>query len=172
MLATIVSKKPARTRSPGYCEQEQNKFEPYGDLVDQTFSQFNENSINYQDPDSQIENDETPEVEHHNENDSEDIERNKSPAIPNFMPKMLPDDEIAKGLNSLNSKQRKFFNVVHTWAKNYVKYDDNNVEQVHIFLSGSGGTSKSHLVKVKYNAISKTLLYHCKYPEKPRALLL
>ena len=41
-----------------------------------------------------------------------------------------------------------------------------------IFLSGSRGTCKSHLVKVIYNAISKILLYHCKYPEKPRVLLL
>ena len=31
------------------------KFEPYNDLVDQAFSQFNENSINNQDPHSQIE---------------------------------------------------------------------------------------------------------------------
>ena len=35
------------------------KFELYGDLVDQAFSQFNENLINNQDPHSQIENDET-----------------------------------------------------------------------------------------------------------------
>ena len=28
----------------------------------------------------------------------------------------------------------------------------------------SGGTGKSHLVKAIYNAISKTLLYHCKSP--------
>ena len=28
------------------------------------------------------------------------------------------------------------------------------------------------MVKVIYNAISKTLLYHCKYPEKPRVPLL
>ena len=33
------------------------KFEPYCDLVDQAFSQFNENLINNQDPHSQIEND-------------------------------------------------------------------------------------------------------------------
>ena len=39
-------------------------------------------------------------------------------------------------------------------------------------VSGSGETNKSHLVKVIYNAISKTLLYHCKDPEKPRVLLL
>ena len=43
---------------------------------------------------------------------------------------------------------------------------------MHIFLSGSGGTSKSHLVKVIYNFISKTLLYQYKDPEKPEILLL
>ena len=62
--------------------------------------------------------------------------------------------------------------MVETWAKDYVKYDGHNVEPIHIFLSGSGGTVKSHLVKVICNAISKTLLYHCKDPEKPRVLLL
>ena len=41
-----------------------------------------------------------------------------------------------------------------------------------IFLSSSGGTCKSYLVKVIYNAISKTLLHHCKNREKPRVLLL
>ena len=50
------------------------KLEPYGDLVDQTFSKFNENSIINQDPHSQIENDETPGAEYPNENDSEDTE--------------------------------------------------------------------------------------------------
>ena len=34
------------------------KFESYDNLVDQVFSQFNENLINNQDPQSQIENDE------------------------------------------------------------------------------------------------------------------
>ena len=50
------------------------------------------------------------------------------------------------------------------------KCNGHNVEPIHIFLSGSGGTGKSKLVKVIYNA--KTLLYHCKDPEKPRVLLL
>ena len=55
------------------------------------------------------------------------------------MLQVLPDDEIAKGINSLNSKQREVFNVVHTWAKNFVKFDGHDVELVHIFLSGIGG---------------------------------
>ena len=57
-------------------------------------------------------------------------------------------------------------------AKDYVKYNGHNVEPVHIFLSGSGGTGKSHLVKVIYNVISKTLLYHSIEPEKLRVLIL
>ena len=58
------------------------------------------------------------------------------------MPKILPDDEIAEGVNSLNLKQRKVFN--------YVKYNGDDVKPVHIFVSGSGETGKSHLVKVIY----------------------
>ena len=44
-------------------------------------------------------------------------------------------------------------------------------EPIHIFLSGSGGTGKLHLVKVIYNVL-RTLLYHCKDPEKLRVVLL
>ena len=88
------------------------------------------------------------------------------------MPQILPGDEIAEGINSFNLKQREVLNVFHTWAKDYIKDDGNNVEPIHIFLSGSGGTGKSHLVKVIYNVILKTLLCHCKDPEKPRVLLL
>ena len=88
------------------------------------------------------------------------------------MPKILLDNEIAEGINSLNSKQREVFNAVHKWGKEYVKCNGYNVEPIHIFLSSSGGTGKSQLVKVIYNAILKTLLYHFKDPEKPRILLL
>ena len=78
---------------------------------------FNETLINNQDPHSQIENDETPEAEYPNGNDSEDTETKKTSAVLTFMPPILPDSEIAKGVNSLNSKQREVFNVVHKWAK-------------------------------------------------------
>ena len=109
------------------------KFEPHGGLIDQAFSQFNENSTNNKDPHSQIQNNQTSEAEYANQNDSENIETNKTSAIPNLMPQILPDDEIVKGINSLNSKQREVFNVVHTWAKNYVKYGGHDVEPVTYF---------------------------------------
>ena len=62
--------------------------------------------------------------------------------------------------------------MVHTWAENYANCDGHNVEPVHIFLSGSGETGKSHLVNEIYNAISKTWLFNSKDSEKPRVLSL
>ena len=82
------------------------RFEPNSDLVDQAFSQFNENYINNQDSHNQIENHETTEADYPNENNSEDTETNKTSALFNCMPQILPDDEIAKRINFLNSKLR------------------------------------------------------------------
>ena len=85
------------------------------------YSRLSETLIENQDPHSQIKNNEIPGAEYPNDNDSEDIETNKTSTIPTFMPQILPDDEIAEGINWLNSKQMQFFNVVHKWAKEYVK---------------------------------------------------
>ena len=93
------------------------KFDPYHDLVDQTFLQFNDNLINNQDPQNQIENKEKLVAKYPKESDSEERETNKTFALLNFMPQLLPDGEIVKGINSLNQKQREVFDVVHTWAK-------------------------------------------------------
>ena len=48
--------------------------------------------------------------------------------------------------------------------KDYVKHNGHNVEPIHRFISGSGGTGKPHLVKVIYHPVTKTFLYHCKEP--------
>ena len=51
-----------------------------------------------------------------------------------FMLIILPDDEIAECINSLNSTQREVFNLVHTWTKDYAKYNGDNITKpVHIF---------------------------------------
>ena len=52
--------------------------------------------------------------------------------------------------------------------KDYVKHNGHNVEPIHRFISGSGGTGKPHLVKVIYHPVTKTFLYHCKDPEKKK----
>ena len=59
------------------------KFVPYGDLVDQDFSQFSITLIKNQDPYNQSEYNETPGVEYPGGNVSENIETNKTFATPN-----------------------------------------------------------------------------------------
>ena len=89
--------------------------------------------INNQDSHSQRENNETTWAKYPNEIDSEVSETNKTYEIPNFMPKILSEDEIAEGINSLNSKQGEFFDVVNKWAKDYVKDNEHNIKTVYIF---------------------------------------
>ena len=81
------------------------KVQPYGDLVDQAFLKFSENIINNQDPQSEIENHETPGTEYLNKNVSEEIDTIEPSATPNFMLKISPGNETAEGIISLNSKQ-------------------------------------------------------------------
>ena len=38
-----------------------------------------------------------------------------------FIPKIAPGDEITANIRSLNKKQRMVFDVLHQWARNYVK---------------------------------------------------
>ena len=50
------------------------------------------------------------------------------------MQQILPNDEIVEGISSINSKQSEVFNVVQTWAKDYVKYYGCNVEQILMMI--------------------------------------
>ena len=68
------------------------------------YSWLNENLINNQDPHSQIENDQIIRAEYPDNNDWEDTETNKNSKILTFLTQILPDDEIAEGINSLNLK--------------------------------------------------------------------
>ena len=92
------------------------------------------------------------------------------------MPEIPPNNEIVGSLRSVNEKQRMVFNVVHKWSRNFIKSLSTKrcfpVDPIRIFLSGSGGTGKSHLIKTIYQTVSKELLYHAKDLEKPRVLLL
>ena len=69
----------------------------------------------------------------------------------------MADDETLERINSLNTKQCEVFNIVLNWAKEYTKRKGVYVNPLHVFLSESVGTGKSHLVKTIY-AVSKALL--------------
>ena len=159
--------------------ENQQKFEPYAAMFEKTYENLNSEFVDNQDAHGQIENDETGEPIY--SEDTEPTEQNSQVHESNltsgdFIPKKSTDYEIAANIRSLNRKQRMVFDVLHQWARNYIKNVSSKtnlqINSVHIFLSGSGGTGKSHLIKTIYQVVSTELFYHSKEPDKPRVLLL
>ena len=76
----------------------------------------------------------------------------------------------------LNVQQRQVFDFVYSWAKETVKQKSsvkpNLVKPFNLFLSGSSGVGKSHLIKTIYQSVPKVLQYHGGSPDKPRILIL
>ena len=89
---------------------------------------------------------------------------------------LVRDDEINANIQSLNVQQRQVFDFVYSWAKETVKQKSsvkpNLVKPFNLFLSGSGGVGKSHLIKTIYQSVSKELQYHGGSPDKQRVLIL
>ena len=83
---------------------------------------------------------------------------------------LLNDDELNAKIRSLNSQQRKIFDVVNKWARDSVKNLSSKspikIEPIYLFLTDKGGCGKSHLIGTITDSVSKTLSYHTKDPEK------
>ena len=83
---------------------------------------------------------------------------------------------INENIRSLNVKQRQVFDVLHKWARDYVKNLSSKhvkyIKTFHIFLTGGAGVGKSHLIKTIFMTISKLLSFKGGDPEKPRILIL
>lgn len=75
------------------------------------------NMLDNQETFGQIESNGTGEEVYSNGQDDENTESNRNSAVPNFMPRILAEDDILESISSLNSKQRDLFNVVHNQAK-------------------------------------------------------
>ena len=71
------------------------------------------------------------------------------------------DYEISANIRSRNLKQPQVFDFVHSQAKEIVKPKrlkrPEAIKPFHLFLSGSGGVGKSHLIKTVYQSVSKLL---------------
>ena len=89
---------------------------------------------------------------------------------------ILSDSEIDSKIRSLNLKQRQIFDFIYNWAKSHVKVKcatpSKQLTPFHLFLSGSGGCGKSHLIKTVFHAVNKVFLYQSGDPAKPEVLLL
>ena len=115
-------------------DNNRQKFEPYTAMVDKAYENLNSEFVYNQDAHGQTENDETGQTTYSEdreptEQSSKVHESNMAPG--KFLPKIPTDDKIAANIRTLNKKQRMVFDVLHQWARNYVK----NVSLKKIFKS-------------------------------------
>ena len=86
------------------------------------------------------------------------------------------DEELKQKIQSLNNKQRKTFDVIHQWAREFVKNTSaklpTKIDPLHIFITGKGGCDRSHLLKSLLFSPTKTLSYHTAESSKEKVLLL
>ena len=94
-------------------------------MVNRAYENNNLEFVNNQDAHSQIENDKTGEPiygDHREEQTEQSSQAHESKsASGDFMPKILTNDKTAANIRSLIKKQCIVFNVLHQWARNYVK---------------------------------------------------
>ena len=91
-------------------------------------------------------------------------------------PSGISDDSLRESVRSLNNRQRHAFNIVLTWRRTKMIQNNSNqtneIEPLHLFLSGGGGTGKSHLIRVIYHTVGKIFRHGPSNPEMPIVLMM
>ena len=97
----------------------------------------------------------------------------------NLMSNELPainNDIINENIRFLNMKQREVFNFIHKWSRDYIKSLRckviKKVKSFRIFITGSAGVGKSHLIKAIFLSLNRVSEYKGGDAEKPKILLL
>lgn len=76
----------------------------------------------------------------------------------------------------MNNKQCSAYNTVVSWCRNKVKnihsLNPEEIKPIYLFLTGGGGSGKSHLVKTIYHTLVKTFRRIVNNPELPTVLLM
>ena len=151
--------------------------EPYADEVDEAFIQFSNNPRGL-DPEAEQENDDIEEevmqniANNENENDNNIAGGSSELRIQHS----ISDEALSEMIRSLNTKQREIFEVVNKWARDHLKsLNSKNVSKpdpMHLFLTGSAGTGKSHLLNTMRHFLNKSLSYRGGEANKQRVLML
>ena len=150
--------------------------EPFSNTVDEALLEYSQTEMNNGETIEQIENQEMRNI---CLNETFDQSTQKNITIDLSIPQpysLVSDDEVNSNIQSLNVQQRQVFDFVYSWAKETVKQKSsvkpNLVKPFNLFLSGSSGVGKSHLIKTIYQSVPKVLQYHGGSPDKPRILIL
>ena len=144
LKCTAIRNYFAKLQEPAILNTNKSVIEPYSDMVEQALSNWHSQLIN-PDPFGQQENDDVQ--AELNDNLLDDVENQSDDEVVFFRwytrfpayttSTLMLDYELNAMIRSLNHKQRTLFNIVHSWAKQYVKSRSvlslQNLEPLYIF---------------------------------------
>ena len=145
-------------------------FEPDVEEINSAFELFNNiSNSSYNTEINLNENDNNPE-----ESYQEPVLFDKPSRTLNVPPSIYSDDDIREMICSLNTQQQTVFDLVYTWAKRKITYQNcthkKSVEPIRLFISGGAGVGKSYLVNTIFEAVSKVFNFHAGTPDKLKVL--
>ena len=75
---------------------------------------------------------------------------------------LISDEALGERIKSLNKLQRENFDFVNKWARDQIKIKNcealEKPQPIHLFITGSAGTGKSHLLATIRHFLVKSLL--------------
>ena len=93
-----------------------------------------------------------------------------------IQPTDISDDLLRESVRSLNIEQRATYDLLLSWCRNKVKnigsLKPNEINPIYLFLTGGGGSGKSHVTKLIYHTVVKTFKHVTTNPELPTVLLM
>ena len=88
----------------------------------------------------------------------------------------ISDDDLRQSVRSLNSHQRKAYNIVLSWCRNKIKNMGTlkpvQLPPIHLFIAGGAGAGKPHLIKAIYHTVTKNCKHAVINSELPTVLLM
>ena len=162
-----------------YLNVNKEKFEPFGNLVEESLIHFTSHSRTT-DGFAEQENDDLQEnlvVDDYEDEKIVDFQVNESfPTASAIQNPCFSNEEINLMISQLNQNKRQIFNVVNTWARQRVQNRSSRnplkIPPLRLFITGNAGTRKSFLIKTLYSSISKTLNFRTSSVEKPKVCAL
>ena len=89
---------------------------------------------------------------------------------------LISDEALGEKIRSLNKLQREIFDFVNKWARDQIKSKNckalEKPQPIHLFITGSAGTGKSHLLATIRHFLVKSLSYNEGAVDKARVLML
>ena len=170
-----------------------NIFEPDAEAVVEALELLRSNNHSFLHSYDAINNQENDDLQSQIQSDSNDLDESFNNQISDHLapsteqqpegaittynqPLEISDDDLRQSVRSLNTLQRKAYEIVLSWCRNKIKNRNSlkpvEVQLIHLFVTGGASAGKSHQINTIYHTTTKSFRDVTNNPEQPTVLLM